>query len=811
MKKSLAFMYILVVCSLLAFAFPQRAAAQNDDDPPGRVGRLSYVQGSVSFRPAGEEDWVGVVPNRPITTGDMIWADTNSRAEVRIGSATIRMDSSTGFSFLNLDDRIAQIQLSEGTLSVRVLRLGEDEIFEVDTPNQAFSIQRAGLYRFEADPDGNSTSVTVRAGEGEATGGGQIFVVHSGQTATFTGTDSLYADVVNAGGADEFDNWSEARSRRFDESRSARYVSPDVVGYEDLDDNGEWRQDSHYGHVWFPRVNAGWAPYHDGHWVWISPWGWTWVDDAPWGYAPFHYGRWVALRGRWAWVPGPIAVRAVYAPALVAFIGGSGFGVSISVGGGGGNVGWFPLGPREVYVPSYHVSERYVNRVNVSNTVVNNTTITNVYNTQVTNINTTNVTNVTNITYANKTVPGAVTAVPQRTFTSAQPVARAAVTMSAQQVAAAPVNVRTVAAPTRNSVLGASNPTGNRVAQPSAAIASRPVVAKVAPPPPPVSFARQQQALEAHPGQPLARNELQNLRPAANTPAAHPQVRQAPPGKQATPNMNRPFNQQQSQGAKPGQPAAAQPAASQPAATQPAPQPNAQPSRNIPPAGAQPNTQPTPRPNTAQPNAQPNPQPAPRPNVAQPNAQPTPQPAPPVRENRPNANQPNVQPAPRPNANQPNAQPAPQPAPPARENRPPAARPNPQPAPRPNANQPNAQPTQRPNEQPNQRPTPPARDNQAPAAQPNTQPNPRPTPPAQQVRPEPKPQPAPPAQQNHPPAQQPKPQPVPQAAPAPSHPNRPPAQEPKPKPDAKPKDKDKDKPTRPDDKPPEPHGLTQLR
>jgi len=31
----------------------------------------------------------------------------------------------------------------------------------------------------------------------------------------------------------------------------------------------------------------------------------------------------------------------------------------------------FPLGPREVYVPSYHVSRAYVTRVNVSNTTVN--------------------------------------------------------------------------------------------------------------------------------------------------------------------------------------------------------------------------------------------------------------------------------------------------------------------------------------------------------------------------------------------------------------------------------------------------------
>src|SRR5580698_1606799 len=190
MKKTLSLVSLLIFLSLLAVGFPQRAAAQDDDDPPGRVARLSFIQGSVSFRPAGEPDWIAVVPNRPITTGDMIWADADSRAELRLGSATIRMNSTTGFSFLNLDDRVVQVQLSEGTLDVRVLRLGDEETFEVDTPNQAFSILRPGFYRFEADPDGNSTYVTVRSGQGEATGGGQIFGVHPGQTATFTGTDT---------------------------------------------------------------------------------------------------------------------------------------------------------------------------------------------------------------------------------------------------------------------------------------------------------------------------------------------------------------------------------------------------------------------------------------------------------------------------------------------------------------------------------------------------------------------------------------------------------------------------------------------
>src|SRR5437867_1713415 len=82
-----------------------------------------------------------------------------------------------------------------------------------------------------------------------------------------------------------------------------------------------------------------------------NPWGWTWVDDAPWGFAPFHYGRWVWYRSRWCWAPGSYVARPVYAPALVAWVGGPSVNVSVSIGRSSPPVGWFPLGPREVYVP----------------------------------------------------------------------------------------------------------------------------------------------------------------------------------------------------------------------------------------------------------------------------------------------------------------------------------------------------------------------------------------------------------------------------------------------------------------------------
>jgi hypothetical protein len=616
--------------ALAIIALPTRSAAQDQDDPPGRVARLGYLQGSVSFLPAGETDWVGAVPNRPMSTGDQIWTDENSRAEVQLGSAVIRLAPLTTFSFLNLDDDTVQIQLSSGAINVTVRRLGDNEDFEVDTPNQAFSVFQPGHYRVEASADGTYTVISVRAGDGAATGNGQTFALRGGQRGTFSGTDSLYADVEPIYDPDEFDTWSDGRDHRYDYSRSAQYLSRDVVGFDDLDDNGDWRDDPSYGHVWFPnQVAVGWAPYHNGHWAWISPWGWTWVDDAAWGYAPFHYGRWVSVGGRWGWVAGPVTVQAVYAPALVVFIGGG-------PGAVGGNVGWFPLGPREVYVPSYHVSQAYVTRVNISSTTVNVTQVTNVYNTTIIK----NSTTITNITYANRSVQGAVMVVPQQAFVSAQPVMKASVTVNAQQIASMPVSARASVAPTRASVLGARAASAGHVAAPPAAVGSRQVVAKKTPPPPPVPFAKQQQALAAHPGQPLARNEVQTLRPAASA-AARPMVKVAPVGKPATPNMGKPAPNLPT-AARPGQPAApanqpmnrpaGQPAPSgRPAATAPA-QPNrpaAQPSQPAP-------AQPANRPAMNQPNGHPEPaQPSNRPEPTRPEAQPAPNRTPPAPAARP--------------------------------------------------------------------------------------------------------------------------------------------------------------------------------
>jgi hypothetical protein len=427
------------------------AAYSDPGDPPARVARLNYVSGAVSFRPSNVEEWAAATLNYPMTTGDHLWTDDGAGAEMHVGSTAVRMAGLTAVEFLNLDDQVAQLSLQQGGLNVRLRNLEGDQTFEIDTPHGAILLLRAGEYRVDVNPDDNTTFVTVRSGEAEISGAGNPFRVYAQQMARLSGEPAA-AEMNAARAPDGWDRWCMDRDRHEDNeaAASAAYVPREMVGYEDLGSYGVWREEAEYGIVWAPRVSIGWAPYHYGRWVWVQPWGWTWVDDAPWGFAPFHYGRWAYVRGAWVWLPGAVAARPVYAPHLAVFV------------GTGSAVAWFPLGPREVFVPSYHVSPAYVRRVNV---------------THVTNVNT--ITNVTNVRYVNRTVTGAVTAVPHGAFAGARPVAQAAVSVSAQDVSRAQVLRTAPAAPSREAMLGRAP--GGRVMMPPARVQNREVLVKTTP------------------------------------------------------------------------------------------------------------------------------------------------------------------------------------------------------------------------------------------------------------------------------------------------------------------------------------------
>src|ERR1700730_5050004 len=118
-----------LACVLITAAAPVWA----QEDPPSRVARLNFVEGSVSFQPAGRDEWSAATINYPLTIGDHLWADEQSRAEMHIGSTSIRLDAHTALAFLNLDDRVTQMLLSDGTVNISIRTLAGDETYEVDT------------------------------------------------------------------------------------------------------------------------------------------------------------------------------------------------------------------------------------------------------------------------------------------------------------------------------------------------------------------------------------------------------------------------------------------------------------------------------------------------------------------------------------------------------------------------------------------------------------------------------------------------------------------------------------------------------
>ena len=345
--------------------FLAAGAARAQDDPPGRVGRVADVQGPVSWFDHFRGQWRAAERHLPLTSGDRVSTGAMGRAELRVGSTTLRLDGKTELEVLRLDDQRLVFQLHSGSLGLRVRSREVAAEVEVLTAEARLRPLRAGHYRVDRLDDTSYISswrgelqvdepygITVAAGQ-------RAELWREGPGRTLRQTWAVVLD-------DAFGARVAMEDQREERSVASRFVSPEMTGAEDLDRYGRWDTHPEYGAVWSPlQVRAGWAPYRYGRWTWVRTWGWTWVDETPWGFAPFHYGRWVHWRDRWGWVPGTYVARPVYAPALVAWVGGPGFGVSINIGGPVlPSVGWVPLAPREVYVPWFVHTPVYLGRVN---------------------------------------------------------------------------------------------------------------------------------------------------------------------------------------------------------------------------------------------------------------------------------------------------------------------------------------------------------------------------------------------------------------------------------------------------------------
>jgi hypothetical protein len=345
---------LLGLLGLLLLAGPAPAAETRSglgQTPP----RLSLIDGSVSFWRTGADEWSEAALNTPLAAGDALYTDEDANLEMQIGNrAFVRAGEETQISVVNIEPDYLQFRVADGQASFDLRALPVGLTIEVNTPNAAFIIERSGYYRLDVDQ--NTTSFQTRRG-GQATvlpNGGKALAVSPAAELIVEGSDTPSVESYAVPERDSWDRWNDERSDHLVDALSSRYVPPDVYGAEALDDHGDWRVEARYGALWVPSgQSSGWAPYSDGRWIWDPYYGWTWIDNAPWGWAPFHYGRWIYLDGYWAWAPGPVVSRTVYAPALVAFFNPGGASVSVSIGLPG--VSWVALSWGEPLLPWWGV------------------------------------------------------------------------------------------------------------------------------------------------------------------------------------------------------------------------------------------------------------------------------------------------------------------------------------------------------------------------------------------------------------------------------------------------------------------------
>jgi hypothetical protein len=618
---------------------------------------LAFAQGTVSFHDREQPGWIPAVVNRPLTSGDAIWTEPNARSEISLAGTRIRMEGASQLDMLAIDDSQTRLQLDQGRIDVKSFAMDRNQPYQVLTPRGTVSLQQQGDYYMEAGSTQDPTRLGVRAGAAEFQAlNGQMVAVRPGEVAEVLGDASApQIRIINTAPPAPAAYWA-SRDRQVVYDQPPQYLSAGITGYEDLNGYGSWINDGTYGEVWVPRaVPAGWAPYRTGRWIYQPPWGWTWVDEQPWGFAPYHYGRWANLDGRWVWVPPQRDVRPVYAPALVAFVGGVELALTLA-NRSVAPVGWFPLGPREVYVPPYTADRDYYLRLNQSARVQDEILRERWERVQRREaFEASQRSALMNQRFA--------TVVPTSAFVSSQPVMGAALQVPQASIAAAPV-APVAAPPAPTASIAAATTTTAKAAPPPAAtaapnlavaktaVADMPTLAKptavaqpaIAAPGPRIATTEPKAGDAAKPGlPPLAPRQgaapppltgavtavpTQPAKPGEIAPTAvpQPQAKPAEPAKpQAAPAAPPiPAPQQQAKPVEPAKPQAA------PAPSAAPPPPQAKPveppkPQAAPQPQAAPTAPPPPKPQAA-PAPQPAPQPAPAPQQARPVESPRPQP-----------------------------------------------------------------------------------------------------------------------------------------------------------------------------------------
>ncbi len=302
---------------------------------PVRLARFSLVNGDVSWRPSSSDDWSTASANIPLREGAQIWVTNGGRAEVQFDDGSyLRLGDGAIVILQTLysdnDGEFTELRQNQGLISLNLKNTSS--VYQIDTPET--SVKAAGVSKIRIGVN-DGVEIAVRDGKAAISGPGGDAKLIDGNYVYLQDTSSPIT-IAPVPDEDSWDHWNDRRDETLVDDETDSHVPSDIsVVAGDLDTYGIWREDPDYGWVWVPAVpSPDWRPYEYGSWTYCEPFGWTWVSSEPWGWAPYHYGTWFHAGYGWAWRPGP--QRQYWSPAVVSF---SYYN---------GNIGWCPLGPREV-------------------------------------------------------------------------------------------------------------------------------------------------------------------------------------------------------------------------------------------------------------------------------------------------------------------------------------------------------------------------------------------------------------------------------------------------------------------------------
>ena len=162
----------------------QVPADSTDVTPP----RVSYINGKVSFWRPGAEDWAPAKLNTPLAPGDVLYTVPDGNVEIQIGPrAFVRAAEETQIGLDNQEPDFLQLRVTGGLAALDVREIAASHTIEVGTPNAVFTIEQAGFYRLDVEPD-SAAFRTHRGGVATMTpAGGAPTQIAANQQAVVTG------------------------------------------------------------------------------------------------------------------------------------------------------------------------------------------------------------------------------------------------------------------------------------------------------------------------------------------------------------------------------------------------------------------------------------------------------------------------------------------------------------------------------------------------------------------------------------------------------------------------------------------------